>query len=337
MVGYAEEATVQTNADGSRQNAGWWPEAWKNSAISNTDNCYACISSSIQTKHPKTGKMRYWRSDESFGHGLALMVDDIGTGAGSKGGLTVEAMSAVLPPTAVVATSPGNHQLWYFFDEPEERKLEFKSFLTSFADQVLAKGGDRTIKDISRYGRMPVGVNNKRLPDGSFKYPQDFRVSLVSADYSLRYSIKQIASAFKVNIIRPVKRRIDEREQAQLDSQFAIDHAHYHYALVIANALKMGESSGGAAEENGSGSVRIRCPWSAEHSTGDAYGAYFRGPKAGAEYDFVFGCSHDTCKNKAKRTWSPFVDKLVMPVVALKLEQANVAFLSMGVSDFAAC
>ncbi|MGQ4806657.1 DNA-primase RepB domain-containing protein, partial [Escherichia coli] len=81
MAGYAEEATVQTDANGKKLNAGWWPTPWKEGKyINERANCYACISSSIKTPNEKTGKLRYWRGEMSFGHGLALMVDDIGFG-----------------------------------------------------------------------------------------------------------------------------------------------------------------------------------------------------------------------------------------------------------------
>jgi hypothetical protein len=221
MAGYAEEATVQQDATGKKVNAGWWPVPYKEGKYINANaNAYACISSSIKTPNPKTGDMRYWRGEASFGHGLALMVDDIGHGKGSKGGLDLGHFMAILAPTAVVETSPNNFQLWYFLDAPEPSLVRFKAFLTSFVAMVLKKGGDNTIKDVSRYGRMPIGINNKRHgPDGDYKYQvQDAKgrmvpwdVQLVAADYRNRYSMEEIARAFNFEIIMPVKRTLDVR------------------------------------------------------------------------------------------------------------------------------
>jgi hypothetical protein len=324
MAGYAEEATVQTDATGKKINSTWWPTPWKEGKFINARaNCYACISSSIKTPNPKTGAMRYWRGESSFGHGLALMVDDIGTGQGSKGGLTLEYFNAILPPTATVETSPGNYQLWYFFDEPVDSLIHFKALLNCFVANVLKKGGDNTIKDISRYGRMPIGINNKRHgPDMVLKYPMNdgspFQVRLVEADYTRRYSPEDIARSFGFSIIVPQKPIVEVSEE-----DYKFDAVWLKLADYILSKAKMGEGSNGEVAMNMSGKYRIRCPWGDEHSNGDPYGAYFRGPIPGAEHEFVFGCGHDTCRKLHRRTWSVFVDEIVIPKIAERLDNIN--------------
>lgn len=338
MVGYADEATVQTDANGKKLNAGWWPTPYKEGkSIRSEDNCYVCISSSRRTPNPSTGVLRYWRGDASFGHGLALMVDDIGSGTGSKGGLDLDHFQAILPPTAIVQTSPGNHQLWYFLDEPCDNLKQFKAFLLGFVAGVLVdKGGDSTIRDASRYGRMPCGINNKRGKDNQFKYVvggKPVRVELISADYSRRYSMARIAAAFGFSIVVPVERALSEEERADRDEQYLYDSVWLRFAQSVCSKLKMGEASGGEVSQNMSGKYRIACPWGDEHTNGDRYGAYFRGPIPGAEYEYVFGCGHDTCRKENRRTWSPFVDKMVIPVIANMLEKANRDGLQMELQD----
>ncbi len=336
MAGYAEEATVQTDATGRKLNAGWWPVPWKEGKYINENaNCYVCISSSIKTPNPKNGEMRYWRGEACFGHGMALMVDDIGSGKGSKGGLTVEHFNDILPPTAVVETSPGNHQLWYFFDEPEADLPRFKAFLSCFVTHVLQKGGDNTIKDISRYGRMPCGINNKRHDmDGPLKYPvtnatgekvldkhgneTPFRTHLVAAEYENRYSKDRIAQVFGFEIVLPIKRDFEFSEE-----DYKFDAIWLKMAEKILSAAKFGEGSGGDVVMNMSGKYRIQCPWGDQHTNGDPYGAYFRGPIPGADVEFVFGCGHDTCRKEHKRTWASFVDEIVINKIALDLEEIN--------------
>jgi hypothetical protein len=327
MVGYADEATVQADADGKKLNAGWWPKPWTaNKGISTNNNCYVCISSSIETLNEKTGRMRYWRGDSSFGHGLALMVDDIGSGRGSKGDLTVEALSVILPPTAVVETSPGNHQLWYFLASPEPNKILFKGLLTSFVDAVLKKGGDSTIRDISRYGRMPVGYNNKRV-DGRLKYDMNgkpFDVHLNAADYSRRYTVYEIAKAFGFVINVTLPKALTANEIAERVEELPLNRIWLEVAVKV--LAGMGEGSGGDVTMNGSGKYRIKCPWGDEHTNGDPYGAYFRGPVSGAEHEYVFGCAHDSCRKQNRRTWAAFIDKIVMPHLENELERTNRAF-----------
>lgn len=320
MAGYADEATVQTDSAGKKLNAGWWPVPWKIGKPINTNaNCYACISSSIKTENPKTGKMRFWRGDASFGHGLALMVDDIGSGAGSKGGLTIEYFKSILPPTAIVETSPNNYQIWYFLKEPIDNLLYFRSLLISFVGNVLRSGGDYTIKDASRYGRMPCGINNKRNDDGTYKYEDgNYQVKLIESEYQNRYTPEEIAQAFQFQIEIPVK-----RQQEFSEDDYKVDSIWLKMAVHITSLLKMGEGVGGDVTQNQSGKYRIKCPWGYEHTNGDPYGAYFRGPIPGAENEFVFGCGHDTCRKENHRTWSTFIDEVVITYIAEKLDRIN--------------
>jgi hypothetical protein len=90
----------------------------------------------------------------------------------------------------------------------------------------------------------------------------------------------------------------------------------------ILSKAKSGEGSGGEVIMNQSGKYRIKCPWGDSHKNNDPYGAYFRESIPGAEHEYVFGCAHDTCR-QAGRTWSPFVDKIVMPFIEDELDRTN--------------
>lgn len=324
IVSYPPEATVQTDDTGKKVNKGFWPAPWSpGKYLKQEANAYVCISSSIKTLNQKTGEMRYWRGEASFARGHGFFIDDVGNGLGSKGGLALDFVEKILPPTAVVETSPNNYQCWYFFDEPLENMRLFKSFLYSFVEQVLeGAGGDITIKDVARYGRIPIGYNNKRLPDGSYKYQdengQPYRVNLVYADYSRRYSIDDIARAFRFEIAVHQPKVIDfDAAEYQCDS--------FWLAMAVEELAKlgMGEGTGGEVTMNQSGKYRIRCPWGHEHHNGDPFGAYVRGPIAGADHAFVFGCGHDTCRKLHQRTWAVFVDEMVMPRIEAELQLIN--------------
>jgi len=330
MIGNADEATTERDSSGKVIKGGWWPKPWKPDKYTDANcNFYACISSSIKTQHPtRKGEMRYWRGESSFGHGLALIVDDIALsaearGAGSKGALTVADLAAVLPPTAVVETSPGNTQCLYFMDAPVSDMRRFKAFLVCFVQAVLKGGGDSTVKDVSRFFRAPIGFNNKRHEDGSLKYPdatgKPWEVRLVEADYSRRYSMEDVAEAFGFVIVEPALREVEPMA--------ATDRAHEELWLKIAvrilDRAKMGEGSGGAVVLNASGKYRIQCPWGDEHANGDPYGAYFWGSISGVDHEYVFGCGHQTCRD-AGRTWHVFIDEIVISYLADCLETANV-------------
>lgn len=325
MVVYAEEATVQTDERGKKVNSVFWPKPWLlGKPIMLQQNCYVCISSMMKTRNPRTGEMRFWRTESAFSNGMAMMVDDIGDGIGSKGNLGIETFQRMLPPTVIVETSPNNYQLWYFFEKPMDSLIHMKALLNAFVAHVLQKGGDNTIKDVTRVGRMPCGVNNKRTsPNGPYKYVgadgKPWRVRLHSKDYSRRYTAEQIARAFGFTIVLPQKKKIviDEND-------WKFDAIWLQLAQKILERHQMGEGTGGEVVENMSGKYRIRCPWGDEHTNGDPYGAYFRGPIPGAEHEFVFGCAHDCHrKGEGKKGWTAFVDAVVMPYIEANLEAIN--------------
>ncbi|APD20749.1 hypothetical protein [Pseudomonas phage PA5] len=47
MVGYAEEATVQTDENGRKLNAGWWPVPWKEGKYINSRS-----TPTLASRHP---------------------------------------------------------------------------------------------------------------------------------------------------------------------------------------------------------------------------------------------------------------------------------------------
>ncbi|ATW57932.1 DNA primase [Pseudomonas phage tabernarius] len=325
-------ANVQKGEDGKAKNSGFWCSPWdEDSALSvnGRHNAYVCISSFKKTLNEKTKKMRYWRSDLGFGHGLALMVDDVGNGTGSKGGLDSAHFYKILPPTVEVETSPNNFQLWYFLNMPEIDKYRFKYLLAAFAEQALSEGGDRTIKDVTRIARMPYGHNDKHQ-EIQHKDPETgevinttfepkyadadgdlFECRIIEADYERRYDIDEIAEAFGLVMSKGHAhvRAIDVEEDS-------LNEMYLDLAVTICSKYGMGAGSNGEAEINASGKYRIKCPWGHEHRNGstEAGDAYFRGWIAGAEHSYVFGCAHDTCRQN-QRTWGPFIDELVMPYV----------------------
>jgi hypothetical protein len=250
------------------------------------------------------------------------MVDDIGNGIGSKGNFTLEEIIAILPPTVVVETSPGNYQCWYFFKAPEPNKRKFKGFLTSFAKAVLARrGGDITIIDVTRLGRLPVGINNKREnndPDGPYKYvididkrgnlvPFDY-VHLVEADYSRRYTLDELAAAFGFEIVIEPER--PKREASTFVAAINDGDGYDELCLKKAQAIY--------GELGDEGKLRIPCPWGGEHAGNDD--AYFWGPEARFDRPYGFKCSHQTCIEKW-RTWKLFCDFVMGDIDGAHLEE----------------
>lgn len=323
-----KEATAEERSD---FNKAWRTQSWqKDRDLFPALNNFVSIGSLVKTANPKTGKLRLWRSKDAFAHGLAWYVDDIGAGRGSKGGLSIEDLYKILPPTAVVETSPDNFQVWYFLSKPVEDAGLFADFIRSMVDQFIAKhGGDQTVKDIVRIGRIPYGHNNKKLADGTLKYPdvngKPWKVRLWDSDYRRRYTIQTIADKFGVTITR------QQFKRQYYDKAELLEDAHmFDLAKIMLTKLDMGEAPGMPVTENQSGKCRIKCLWGHEHGNGDPTGAYIRGPLPGEAVPFLYHCAHDVCRERAKWAnlyrggmWQVFTDELIMPFLVGSLKRAN--------------
>lgn len=328
---------------GDRTNISWWGKPPKlvdgryvlrRAAVSNH---FVCIASMKATPHPETGEMRYWRKESAFGHGLAVMLDDIGSGKGSKGELSLQEVAGKLLPTAIVETSPNNFQVWYVLSEPEPNRQHFKDFITSFVNAALQNGGDKSITDTVRIGRIPAGVNSKRhAEDWSYKYAdangEPWKVSLKFLDETKLYTIDEICKAFQFKVQSSKPRTLASNVDASFN--MAMFNAAYE-------ALKHNGGEGNTPLQPGRHKYRINCPWGHEHANGDPTGAYFRGPSDDEVYEhsFAFGCAHETCNfevqynksgkalpfppGKHHRTWQHFVDAVSIPYIVTQLEKAN--------------
>ena len=143
---------------------------------------------------------------------------------------------------------------------------------------------------------------------------------------SIRLVLDEIAAGLGFRITEPVEKLLTPEEEAERAETLESDSVWFQASIKVLSAAKAGEGSGGEVSMNMSGKYRIRCPWGDEHSNGDPYGAYFRERIPGAEYDYVFGCGHDTCRKDWKRTWAAFVDEVAIPSIVKSLERANQKF-----------
>jgi hypothetical protein len=135
------------------------------------------------------------RRKDNFVCSVAVMIDDLGGGAGAKMGLDLMA----LEPTWLIETSPDNFQAWYVLEEP----CFDADRMTGFIDALIYKGlcakADPGMSGVSRVGRICGGVNAKPKYGG-------WTVRTARASMQ-RYSIEEIAAAYGVPAVSaPVDR-----------------------------------------------------------------------------------------------------------------------------------
>ncbi len=232
------------------------------------------------------------RRTDLFGHGLAIMVDDVGTKVERS---VVESIA----PSAIIETSPGNEQWWYFLEATDD-KLMFDAVIKAFIRQALL-GSDPGMNGVNRVGRIPGFINGKAIHEG-------WRVKLLHL-CSLRYELSEIKDLFGLSLA-PVRRR---RRYAPTDAKdrVALFMTHYNW-LVDRGQLKHDRPNAG-------GWIEMHCPWRDEHTGRADTGAAIAQPSEENEWYGGFQCHHGHCID---RGWSSLTEWMT-DINAQELEVIN--------------
>jgi hypothetical protein len=276
---------------------------WAAKILNNPDaldegaNVYLCVSAMKKTSQG------WKRRKDNFAGGLLLMIDDLGDGPGSKFPLKhIE----VLPPTALIETSPGNHQAIYMFNEAITDERKFNALIDAFVDaQFLEK--DPGMKGVTRVFRPPFGVNGKaKYRDGR----KQFQVTMKEWNFKRRYSYDQICAAFG---LRPMAKAEIKRNVYTKDVVDRTDAFLAAYRVMKRLHIIKGQ------DEQDHQWVHIHCPWTHFHTNGVDNGAGITQPSEENGWYGGFKCHHGSC---SARGWSDLTDYL-LDLTAQELEDAN--------------
>lgn len=272
----------------------WKPRPWRigydGHEFSETWNGYVTVSSFYQS----TDKT-FRRRAPDIAAGLAFMIDDVGT-------KVPRALVESLPPSAIIETSPGNEQWWYFFKEPVRDTPAFDAVISAFIDCVL-EGNDPGMASVTRVGRLPGYFNGKPVYGG-------FTTRMTAFDANRRFTLEEITAHFKLEIRGRVERRdrlIPHDAEQRIRSFYAI----YTY-LRVSGQLKKDEP-------DRSGWTEMHCPWVHEHTGGIDNGSGLREPAPENGYYGAFVCHHGSHINHTWRNLTEWVADLA----AEDLEKAN--------------
>lgn len=240
-------------------------------------NVFFCVSAMQKNK-----KGEFRRRKENFAGGLVLMIDDVGSGPGSKFGL-----DAIQPlqPTAMVETSPQNYQAIYFFDRLIEDANYFDALIKSFINKQFLND-DPGMAGINRVFRPPAGTNGKKRYGG-------WTVRMTKWHPELRYAPETLVQAFDLEVTPKVHRPKDNSMILGAKADRIRAFVTVRAALRSAGMLKR-------EEEDQAGWIDIVCPWTEEHSGIADSGAAIRIPDAENDWFGGFRCHHGHC---ADRRW----------------------------------
>ena len=199
------------------------------------------------------------------------MVDDVGTK------VNIDVVASVRP-SAIVETSPGNFQWWYFLEHAETDMARFDGVIRAFISGRLL-GADPGMGGVTRVGRIPGFVNGKARHNG-------WVCKLTELTPDRRFTIDGLLEAFalKINGRRVI------REQLQTVEAIERNRAYAGAFKFLWNRGMMKRD-----EPDPSGWTEITCPWLDGHTNGSDTGAAVREPAAENDYYGAFRCHHGHC------------------------------------------
>lgn len=233
---------------------------------------YTCVST-----FRRDAEGIYYRQIEFFQALHFLVLDDIGTK------VQVDPRTLGLgEPTAIIETSPGNHQWFYRLSEPV-RDVSIASYLTK---QVLATPvqghllTDQGAKGITRLCKLPQGRNLK------LALGQPWQNRLVGWRPELAYSAQEVAGWFGQSL--------DQVPQINATPAAAAGQAGEHPLIVALQAAGLLKS----AQQKGSGWWDITCHQQHLHTKGVDDGTAV---KIFADGGWTWKCLHGHCAHLTPR------------------------------------
>ncbi len=217
----------------------------------------------------KDGKV--YRRKDNFAAAHVATLDDIGDGASAK----ISWDKVVLPGSFVIETSPDNCQVGYILCEPERDADLFNRVIDALIHQGLASASDPGMAGVTRYVRMPVGINNKT------KYDPPHRHVLKEWHPERRYTLQDIIDAYGLDLAPPTPERTFNR--------VTIDVADDPYVKILGelSLILTGEIRDGSNFKM----VDILCPFHDEHTDRVDEGAIY---VIGGGFD----CKHGHCEDR---------------------------------------
>lgn len=215
-----------------------------------------------------------------------VLLDDIGTKIDKRAALR-------LAPSCMVETSPGNFQAWLFLSAPERNSGRAEALINGL---IAAGASDPGAGNLTRYGRLPVGINGKAKYADKEGQPWIQRVHTWEPAH--RYSADEIAAAYGLSLAAA-------RPRVQ-HSRARTDHRDDKYLPILEAAGLYLEPVRGLSEAH-----RIICPWHRSHTGKDTGGTVYFSPSDENDHRGGFICHHGHCKGRNIAELDHFIARLL--------------------------
>lgn len=253
----------------------WAGGYYRDYRLSERTNQYFTIS----VFHPdENGIAR--RRKALFKHTRCIVLDDV------REKLSITEVEKLPSPSWILETSPGSEQWGYILDVPCSDRARVENLLDGLVANGLAPDGkDPGMKGVTRYVRLPGGVNSKasKLVDG-----KPFECRMLRWEPSHTVAMEDIAAPFSVDLDAV-------RREQRVDGAAVVSD---HPLLQIPDIVHI-------KEVRSDGRFDITCPWVEEHTGADDSGAAIF---TNADYSLGFKCHHGACQDRTGKDLVEYVE-----------------------------
>jgi len=215
-----------------------------------------------------------------FRHTPCIVLDDV------KEKLSMVEVNKLPKPAWILESSAGSEQWGYILDTPCTDRGRVENLLDGLVANGLAPDGrDPGMKGVTRYLRLPEGVNNKasKLVNG-----QPFDCRIVQWQPFNRVTLEQLAEPFAVDLNR-------ERRESRVDGAAAVSD---HPLVNIPDIVHI-------KEIRSDGRFDVTCPWVEDHTGQDNSGsAVF----TNSDGTIGFKCHHGNCQERTGSDLLRFIE-----------------------------
>lgn len=225
-------------------------------------------------------KQQARRRKALFRHTPVIVLDDV------KEKLSMDEVLKLPRPAWILETSQGSEQWGYILNQPCTDRARVENLLDGLVANGLAPDGkDPGMKGVTRYVRLPEGVNTKasKLVNG-----QPFKCRMLLWEPFNRVTLEQLAAPFSVDLDAV-------RRESRFDGAAAISD---HPLVNIPDVINI-------KEVRSDGRFDITCPWVQEHTGGEDSGsAVF----TNSDGSIGFKCHHGACQHRTGRDLLQFIE-----------------------------